>query len=607
VIAGWIPALILALAGWMYSVGLSQLQPTHEAFEAAGRWRDLLVQTGACQALATLALFFGLRRARPAWLAAWLGLAFWIGAAQGDHGWWLTTAPAAAMANLLVALGLALVWGGAPVFGLGCALVLAWLGQSALAINLLVASVGYLRTRSTLWCVPVLVGFGLWKGGLHGIELLLSYWWAWLLPWALRDAAEDRLLRSLLFWELASWSTRAMPIGAAGALFGIWAGTGLTDRWQSPSWRRAVTLLALLLSWQALKPAEEWFNRRLLIGAQKAHIQLGAICQAQTLSWWVEHRGPAFGFDSSDLALADWWRSQSGKVLVLTPQAPAELREVTLVLQALAHPDAASPLGWDAEDLSAAAASIRGGNTAEGCGADYLILRGPHAQPGGAKNLLSAGSSSVYAVAAAGPQGTPPICLASQAPAPGASWSLILSDSDPHLAHWVETGTRTPEALSMRLRGPHVRVSVPSHPGSYSLVWQSGTTALGPYPLDRERCLQSLRMTLTVPEALPSRSLVPIGIDLIQNGPCPLDLGAERGLQLQTWGPRELTALAAPVQPVEGRLDPGKVLHLTLYLATPELEGDCPLEIRLVKRDGTPTPLQRTTLHTWRRWPPIAF
>jgi hypothetical protein len=65
--------------------------------------------------------------------------------------------------------------------------------------------------------------------------------------------------------------------------------------------------------------------------------------------------------------------------------------------------------------------------------------------------------------------------------------------------------------------------------------------------------------------------------------------------------------LTAPVQPLTGLLEPGKSIRLTVVLATPELEGDCPLEVLLVGCDGTPHLLETLRVHTWRRWPPIAF
>ena len=636
----WIAPSLLALAAWMYAVGMGQLQPL--SFEAATHWSSNLVTAGACQSLSVLVLYFGLSKSlnsspkgQGGALAAWLATAFWVGAAYEGQGWWLTLSPEAARLDLAAAVALACLWNELAVVTFLICAGTAWVGHPGLALTLAMAGLG--QFGLTLWVAPALFLLALIKSGLGPLDHLLGFWWAWLLPWAIpaflwgrfpKGDGAPGVVRTLLLWELASWTTGWYSLGAAGAIFGIWAGRGLSQRWPAPGsrWKRAdgpswapwAVVLGLFLTWTALCPGEEWFNRRLLIGTQKAHIPLDQICRPHPLAWWVDHRGEAFALEATDLELADWIRRQPpGQMgLILTPGQPAEPRQAMQVISALA--DARPMLGWGGpgQPLLAAATSIRQGNPPDGCGADFLVLRGPHTAPSGKEPVFkTSGPSAVYALARASvPTGTVK-CVSWKPPAPGALWPLQLSDDQPHRATWVnETagqseGSSEGRALSIVLKGPVVSVPAPLQSGRYLLMWD-GTPPLklGPYQLDREACLKSMSVKLSLPPSVPSRSLTPVELELSQSGPCPFDLAAERGLQLQCAPPRgESSSLVAPIQPLHGLLESGKSAHFTVYLSTPELEGDCPLEARLVGADGSPRVLDRLNVHTWRRWPPIAF
>ena len=109
--------------------------------------------------------------------------------------------------------------------------------------------------------------------------------------------ARPYLAMQLAFWVLGE-SAQYPLYAALGASLGPVLERGLDARGEraaSPgwffSWRGLALVTGLFSTVYLLKPGEEWFNRRLLIGAQKSGTSPVALLRPHPLEWWMLNLG----------------------------------------------------------------------------------------------------------------------------------------------------------------------------------------------------------------------------------------------------------------------------------------------------------------------------
>lgn len=620
----WLLWPLSALVGWLNLVGGLQLRPSRSwllfdlprlaqlssggsgghplgpeaalasspfcrlAFAGSDPLASSLLLGGGAQLLAVLCWMLLLARCnRRAPLAVALGaLAWFLGSSRG---WLLVESPGPAVGHLLLVVSVTLAWCRGPGWSLFPLAGLAVLDPLLAAGALL----GFL-VRLPRW-VPVLfllVALSLGLGG-GGVPLLAAAYLWWFHP--------KRWLRNLALLEFFC------PGGFGLAALGLAVGRALTARWRRYSgesfglaWRPVLSLriprrflvglLALVSLWFSMAEGEGEFNDRILIFSQKRKVSLEELLTLRSLPRWAGWRGAAFGLEPADLKAAERLRQLREPVLYLTGERE-ESPEVAALLSALAggHPLAGWSVGKDGCALLPAAAAVSAGGTETLLSATpvrWLMRRGEPARPipalaqrplvGGAEPLRMERWGQLMWYRSEGP----------------ASYT-VTRDGKPF----------GPEFSVQSVAAGEIPFVLPRElPGLYRVVWSDG--AEQGYRSDRPLPLEA---TLIRSDAVPSRSLLPLRLRLLNRSPFALDLDELQGGRvrlLSQTGKLERPFPTFPLAPLA--VGPGKAVEMTVYLRTPIAPDISQPELQLLDVSGGVHTLPLAgPIRTWNRRPSL--
>ncbi len=484
----WLPGLLvgllLLLLVWTGTVAHWQLTPPESMVGSPSVWTQWLWQSGLLQCAGFVVLYFALL-GRRGLAFAWLVSLGWLGSysPEGASIWLPNSGPITIQTLPLSLLVAALVW---------------FFPRSRHVLLSLVA------VQATIW--------------LKGSALQMCF----------RAALGVLCAETALYlWSLQGSQSEAEP--TQGRIL---------------SWNLLASLVMLLSSIWLIRPGEEWFNRLILIRAQKTHQSLAQLLVPQDLRWWTHKIAPTTGLDlgsekSEDLLeLSNWLHQQ-----------PLNLGVV------LVQPSSAGPPELERSWLSALAdgrpISLLSFKDRQQDGKACLVVLGPH-QP---------------LPAVVGPDGLSQMpTVALQAKHGSTVYQLPIGNMESHLfAH--------PEA---------------------------------PSSLGVSEIAKQIRIRFPLPESFPSRGLCRLETSWSWNGTTPVDLSQYR-VMVQVLQPETGVVAKGPVQSIAWKTDGRDPQQMPIYFSTPEPEGWLRCQIRLIDQDQQSAVVEEFRIRSWRRLPALGF
>lgn len=486
----WIPGLLvgllLALLVWTGTVAYWQLSPPDAMVGSPSVWTQWLWQSGLLQVAGFIVLYFALL-GRRGLAFAWLVSLGWLGSygSDGASMWLPNSGPITIQTLPLSLLVAALVW----FFPRSRQILL-----SLLAVQL------------TLW--------------LKGSQLQMC----------LRAAAGVVCAETALYlWSLQSRPKAEPDENLPGKVL---------------SWNLLASLVVLFSSIWLVRPGEEWFNRLILIRAQKTQQSLTQLIVPQDLRWWTQQVAPTASLDfktekSQDLIeISNWLREQPSNlgVILLQPSSPNPPEMERSWLSALAG---GRPISF----LSVKDRQQEG----KAC----LVVLGPHqplpavAMPGGGKQTPEVAVSAKYG---------------------SAVYLLPMGNLDAKLFEHPDT----PSSLELNELAKQIFIRFP------------------------------------LPETVPSRGLCRLETSWTWNGAGSVDLSHFRVVVEARQRESGVSAMG-PIQSIPWNEDTPSAQKLPLYFSTPEPEGWLDCQIKLIDSDSKTAVVGEFRIRSWRRLPALGF
>lgn len=671
-------AVLLLLVTWLGTVAFWELQPPLQLLDHPSSWQQTLLLGGTLQVSGLLffglSLWWSLRRSPfPAVCAIW-AVAGLLGAVGPGHcSWWLPESLEATLVHWLLAIGLsgalsgyllvslasavlgALLWG-LGIFGAPEAL---WTLSPlfSLLMNRLLRPGAENARRTAIfvglgfaWAALFLCSGSVWElGWLLDWELLgrlvptlMVTFWAWWLSkspsqsqspldhqleielepkslpaTAAIDGIRIFLVCQWLLW-LSNWPNQSI-LGAAWGLILAYIATSWlnqpqhssSDRW---SWSGLSRLLLLGSALWLLKPAEEYFNRFVLLGSQKAGCSLLELASVPKPERWFEMLGATRlpGWDAARiqgvLGLTQWLREQPKEVrpLWISPQRSFRARDFDWFVQLAGGRTVAGRS--QGEQCLSARALMRAGSS-EGLPYRYYLVDGPHRTPTELQTVRQLDAATVYqnpAPSAAMELAAGQVERAQttlQASAGGwLEWPLSLKRSKVAAVRKFDASSSSALGDSQFCAG--TAIPVPMTPGRYHVVSGPSFEEVLAQPVDLG---QQLKVRVEVAPDYPSRSLVAIVANWSWTGSAQRDFRAGAGVQFRCRNPHQREWTFSPVCPLAWDTSVKKEFSSVLRLSTPEAEGVFESQLWLLEQDVASKLLWSGQLRSWRRLPAVGF
>lgn len=623
--------LLLALALWTASLGRVTLYgPSSEVLESLCRGRDLIEWThpftlgsmlsrlpfdplltlslfqASCLVVSFLGLWWVLYKVwqNPMSPTLACGLLYF-----GPHSLWLVAeSPEQHLTVALKALAFAcLVSGKVPLLCGAVILLACVVPANALSFLLALGCLAYKRQEAYgPWvCTVSVVGAGslfLMSLGDFVLDPTLGGIGLWAL-WPLGSLLLSKEIREAR-WELYLTLLAAAAISgteemASALCLGDLALIMLKKpsvlsptaphRWSFSIYR--MTLLAsLAVLVAAVLPGEQYLNRNILIHAQKQNVGLPNLLAPFTLEAhaaavseepWRE-RVPFPGMSKSDMDLLS---KIDTPFRVLTQGQVSEDRRLSLVYALLTEQ---ALVGWEnSTQLSASSLICKQLNKNVVVGKEVILFRNEE------RSRLEEGPES--------PNSLDTLAEVDFRSLVNVPYREQFVSSKKGSGYLLQTLQSTETLL---FQESQALVVFPAARQVYTLA------SLKNPQNQREQRIASSNLELTLldaEEVFPSRSLIPLKFMLFNRGLTPVSTQMIESMSL---GLRGITSFGAFKQasPSVHILFPGEGVEITLYLSTPEVEGDFQLQASYQSLGGSTHSFELTgpqSISTWRRLPPV--
>lgn len=350
--------------------------------------------------------------------------------------------------------------------------------------------------------------------------------------------------------------------------------------------------VALVLGYALFLSGELELNRRLIVPFQRETRSTPLRFSAPTLAWMTVHDSGRLGLLPEDASVLQWLAAQpSASALLYTPGEPFESAQTHRIYACLCAN--LSWCGWRGQQPNWGLNWIRQGGSWDGCGVDYIVVRGGSdlGEP-----AFRQGPISVYHNRGrAGEQPARSVRLTSSAqPGGPASWDVTAAG--PVVA--VEQG-QLPYLVLQPGRSP------------FRLPWEapatklefSGGLALEIPALSLTEAWRGLRLSdLDRERKLGCSSIAGLRFSLHNGGPRAVDLSGIGGVQL--------LAPFSPVQPVfplSGVVQPGQTVHLEIPWNSPPRPIQGALNFYWVDAQGDHLLAGRFPVRSWYRVAPAQY
>jgi hypothetical protein len=527
--------------------------------------------------------------------------------------WVQSPGPWSSLHHLVESVALsALLLGAVPVMA-GAVLALAVLSPAqALMMYLALAYLGYRRQAAYGLALPAVALFGV---GCLLIPICSGYrlqpglqgWQSWtalplllcLLPSSVRAARGGIYACLLIGSALTGSGELASTLALADMVFlaSRSAATTATDQEASPtppgsafSAPLLIGLAATLLLIATILPGERYFNRHVLIAAQKAHLPFGQL----------------FGFFSLR-AHARQFAAEPWRARVPYPEMSAADFELALDLGARTLPQGLCPLTIDGERESRTVAllyalasqrPLRGWDSPDHLAGPLLLckMKGRSFLSEGPEIVLRQGGKAELAVRPRPPAHPAPLDFRSVLVLPYRVQPVSRQAGAAY--RWSGAG----QVYSLAFTDQAAEMVLTARPGEYRISSPRGAVRHFEVPKLRWELSQ-----LPTGETLPSRSLVPLKLRLANRGEGPIGSELISSWRLET---TEGAAFSPFLQanPKSFILYPGEATELSLQLATPEAEGVYQVAATALSPEGEALPVPfagAAAIRTWRRLPPV--